>query len=414
MKTLLKHRVFFLMAFGVSKAIVFLAPLLLSNTLSKSNYGVLEYALNVAFIGAAILNLGVPNAYPYFKLKRKFQAIYAGFNFHFLYLLVSSLLALILILIFKNQTQLVLSILFIYTLSNQVTYSLRYKTNEKIIKAVFIDALFYVVLLGAYLYIFFTGNSNIKPIMYGAFLYSMIYMAITLKKSYKLEIQTAFKKHQKLIKYGKSVMLSGLFILLIANSGRIVIDFVFKDKELIAIFGFYFRMASFVIMLHQILNIIYFKRIYTFNTQKLDTIFVIFLSIIAFGVAATFSIIPKIGIHFFKLFETFSTYKSLYLVLCFQMIFWIVLANNENVIYREKLASKMNMGFMVLLAIFAVVVVVLKNTFSFIDVVIALYLLIVVAVVIQFYILHKFKKIKLTKTIVASILVFGLSLVLIL
>ena len=91
------------MAFGVSKAIVFLAPLLLSNTLSKTNYGVLEYALNIAFIGAAIINLGVPNAYPYFKLKRKFQAIYTGFNFHFLYLLVSSSLKLNFLPATKNK-----------------------------------------------------------------------------------------------------------------------------------------------------------------------------------------------------------------------------------------------------------------------------------------------------------------------
>ncbi|MCK0108294.1 hypothetical protein MWU58_03245 [Flavobacteriaceae bacterium S0825] len=413
MKTVLKHRLFFLMAFGVSKAIVFLAPLLLSNTLSKTNYGVLEYALNIAFIGAAIINFGVPNAYPYFKLKRKFQAIYTGFNFHFLYLLASSFFALISIFIFRNETQFVLSVLFIYTLSNQVTYSLRYKTDEKIIKAVFVDALFYVVLLCAYFYIYLTDDSSIEPITYGAFLYSIIYMIIALKKGYKLQIKAAFKKHQKLIKYGKSVMLSGLFILLIANSGRIVIDLVFNDKELIAIFGFYFRMASFVVMLHQILNIIYFKRIYTFNTQKLDTIFVVFLSIIALGVAATYFIIPKIGIHFFKLFETFPIYKDVYLVLCFQMIFWIVLANNENVIYREKLASKMNIAFTLLLTFFAVTVTLLKDTFNFNDVVIGLYLLIVTAVTLQFYILYKFKKIKLKKTIVASVLVFLLSLILI-
>ena len=96
-------------------------------------------------------------------------------------------------------------------------------------------------------------------------------------------------------------MLSGLLILIIANSGRIVIDFLFNDKELIAIFSFYFRMASFVILLHQVLNIIYFKRIYTFNTKKLDTIFVVFLTLIVFGVLITYFIIPKIGIQFFKL-----------------------------------------------------------------------------------------------------------------
>ena len=93
------------MAFGVSKAIVFFAPLLLSNTLSTFDYGILEYAINIAFIGASIFNLGVPNAYPYFKLKRKFKDIYDGFNFHFIYLFLTSLLVFILVLIFKNESQ---------------------------------------------------------------------------------------------------------------------------------------------------------------------------------------------------------------------------------------------------------------------------------------------------------------------
>lgn len=402
------------MAFGVSKAIVFFAPLLLSNTLSTFDYGILEYAINIAFIGASIFNLGVPNAYPYFKLKRKFKDIYDGFNFHFIYLFLTSLLVFILVLIFKNESQYVLSILFIYTLSNQVNYSLNYKTNEKIIKAVIIDALFYLVLICAFLYIYLTGDSGVLPVLYGAFFYSLIFIFITIKKTYKIPFQQAFKKHQKLIKYGKDVMLSGLLILIIANSGRIVIDFLFNDKELIAIFSFYFRMASFVIILHQVLNIIYFKRIYTFNTKKLDTIFVVFLTLIVFGVLITYFIIPKIGIQFFKLFETFSTYKKLYLVLCFQMIFWVALATNENVIYREKLASKMNIMFVFLLVIFTIIILLLKDIFNYTNVIIGLYFLVVSAVMIQFYILYKFKKIKFKKTIYMSIIVFGLSLVLIL
>lgn len=402
------------MAFGVSKAIVFFAPLLLSNTLSTFDFGILEYAINIAFIGASIFNLGVPNAYPYFKLKRKFKDIYDGFNFHFIYLFLTSLFVFILVLIFKNETQYVLSILFIYTLSNQVNYSLNYKTNEKIIKAVIIDALFYLVLICAFLYIYLTGDSGVLPLLYGAFFYSLIFIFITIKKTYKIPFQQAFKKHQKLIKYGKDVMLSGLLILIIANSGRIVIDFLFNDKELIAIFSFYFRMASFVIILHQVLNIIYFKRIYTFNTKKLDTIFVVFLTLIVFGVLISYFIIPKIGIHFFKLFETFSTYKKLYMVLCFQMIFWIALATNENVIYREKLASTMNIMFVILLVIFTVIILLLKDIFNYTNVIIGLYFLVVSAVMIQFFILYKFKKIKFKKTICMSIIIFGLSLVLIL
>ena len=96
------------------------------------------------------------------------------------------------------------------------------------------------------------------------------------------------------------------------------------------------------------------------------------------------------------------------------MVFWIVLANNENVIYREKLASKMNLGFAGLLSVFAISMYVLKGTVSFIDVIIGLYLLVTLAIAIQFYILYKYKGIKLTKTMAVSAVIFVFSLMVIL
>lgn len=401
------------MAFGVSKAIVFLAPLILSNTLNKSDYGIVEYALNIGFIGAVILNLGVSNSYPYFKLKRKFKTVFSGFAIHYLFLLISSVLLLILVFVFKGKTEYVLSILFIYTLSNQINYSLQSKTDEKIVKAVIIDALFYVVLLLGYGLILFTKNTSVNNILYTSSLYAIIFVIISVLRLKKLNYKEDIKKYQKLIKYGKSVMISGLLILLIANSGRLLLEYLFHNKELVAIFSFYFRMASFVVIVHQILNIIYFKRIYTFNIKKLDHFFTVFLGIIIFSATIMYVVIPLVGPYFFKLFKTFSLYKTTYLILCFQMIFWILLANNENVIYREKLANKMNIGFIFLLVLFCFLVVVFKSKVSFQIAVFMLYLLIVFAVFIQLAILYKFKKIKLPRTTILSSVVFILSLILI-
>lgn len=398
------------MAFGISKAIVFLAPLILSNTLTKLDYGALEYAMNVAFIGAAILSLGVPNGYPYFKLKRNFKTIYKGFTVHYLYLLISSLILILLVLIFKKSIENILSVLFIYTLSNQMTYSIIDKTNEKIITAVIIDSLFYITLLLGYIFILATGKNSIELVLYASLLYTVVFIIITLKKA-KTILKSDGKKHLKLIKYGRGIMISGLYILLIANSGRILIDYIFHDKELIAIFSFYFRMASFVVVIHQVLNIIYFKRMYTFKINKLDTFFAVFFGLIVIGTLLTYSIIPLVGPHFFKLFSTYPAYKNVYLILCCQMVFWILLANNENVIYREKLASKMNIGLSILLILFMLLVAGVKNFINFEELVQLLYLLIVLAVFVQFYVLYRYKKIKLTKTIIASIIVFGLSII---
>jgi len=410
LKSLFKNRLLFLVAFGFSKATVFFAPLLLSNQLTKLDYGLFEFALNIAFIAASIISLGVTSAYPYFKLKRNLKTIFVGFKVYYMYLFVSSLILLCIILLFHNTFELILSVLFMYTLSNQMMYSTIDKTNENIIKAVITDSMFYIVLLLAYVFMYFTQSSNISFVFYFSICYSIFYILLTLKNAVKLN-QDTIKRYLKLVKYGKSVMISGCLILLVANSGRLLIEYIFNDKNLIAIFSFYFRMASFVLIIHQILSIIYFKKIYTFSLKKLDRFFSIFLILILSSVIITFFIVPRFGIHFFKLFETFETYKLSYSVLCFQMFFWIVLANNESVIYRENLATKMNYGFGALLILFILVSYFIKDAVSFYQTVLILYILVVLATAIQFFILYKYKKMFLKNTILISAFTFIISLI---
>ena len=416
MKTLLKHRILFLLAFGVSKATVLFAPLLLSksNVLSKTDYGTLEYALSFGLILASLLNLGVPNAYPYFKLRRKYTHIFEGFKIHFIYLFLISIFLGLVIWLFVPEQQYFLAVLVAFVFTNQATYSMFCKSDEQIIKAVFLDALFYTFLLASYAFIqFFGGESSIVSIGYFIAIYAAVYVLLT---AYKIKYITTLniKKHQKLIKYGKSVMVSSFLILLIANSGRILIDEFLQDKTLVADYGFYFRMASFVVILHQVLTLIYFKKIYTFKTEKLDNMFLVFMGLIIIGSGLTYLIIPHIGPYFFDMFESYERNQKLYLILCFQMISWIVLANNENVIYREKLATKMNVYFIVLVIIIFLLMFYFRSTLSLERIAFAIYLMIFLANSIQFYILHRYRKISLKKTFLLILGTFILSIPIIL
>lgn len=381
-----------------------------SKILSKADYGTLEYALSFGLILAALLNLGVPNAYPYFKLRRKYKTIFEGFQVHFIYLLLINLFFGLVIWLFVPESQYFLAIIVAFVFTNQATYSMFCKSNEQIIKAVFLDALFYAFLLASYVFIrFLGGEQSIVSIGYFIAFYAIIYIALTLHK-FKFFSKENIKKHQKLIKYGKSVMVSSFLILLIANSGRILIDEILEDKTLVADYGFYFRMASFVVILHQVLTLIYFKKIYTFDTDKLDNMFVVFIGLIIIGSIATYLIIPQIGPYFFDMFSSYESNKKLYLILCFQMIFWIVLANNENVIYREKLATKMNVYFIVLIAVVFSVLFLIRSSLTIERITLALYIMIFLANIIQFYILNKHRKIKLKKTFLLILGTFILSL----
>jgi len=408
----LRNRWFFFIVFALSKASVFFAPLLLSNVLTKQNYGTFEYAVNLAFIGAAIVGLGVKSAYPYFILKRKYKSLRNGFKFHYVYLLFLNVLLLITVILWSNKTEYILTILFIYTLSNQGLISLIRKSNEKIVSAVIVDSLFYIALILAVIYSIISGNKSLTVVVTFSSLYALAYLIYALSCLGVLTHEN-YKKHNKLIKYGKNVLVSGLLILLIANSGRLLVEYFFNDKGLIAVFSFYFRMASFVLIFHQVVSILFFKKIYTFKLDKLDAFLFKFMALVALFAIISYFLVPLVGVYYFKLFETFEQYRMVYLIFCFQMYFWILLANNESVIYRENLAHKMNIGFIGLIFFFLILVFFTKDIFDFRQTVFLLYLLIVAAVAIQLTILYKFKKILLSKTLMCSALVFLSSIILI-
>ena len=66
----IKGKIWFFLSFVISKGVVFLAPLLVAELLSKEDFGILEYALaGLGMVLNTIVNAGVPAAYPYFKLK---------------------------------------------------------------------------------------------------------------------------------------------------------------------------------------------------------------------------------------------------------------------------------------------------------------------------------------------------------
>jgi hypothetical protein len=69
---LIKKHALFSVVFTIAKASVYFVPLLLADVLTSYDFGVLEYALaGLGFVINALINLGVPGAYPFFLLKKK-------------------------------------------------------------------------------------------------------------------------------------------------------------------------------------------------------------------------------------------------------------------------------------------------------------------------------------------------------
>ena len=95
----------------------------------------------------AIINFGVPGAYPYFILKKKNTEIKEGFSLHPLWLSLYFIINQIIYFttdFYDIAIYMAINISFI--VANQLFYSVQLKSNEKIHKAVFLDAGLYILL----------------------------------------------------------------------------------------------------------------------------------------------------------------------------------------------------------------------------------------------------------------------------
>jgi O-antigen/teichoic acid export membrane protein len=178
---------------------------------------------------------------------------------------------------------------------------------------------------------------------------------------WKNRVDFSIKKYFEALNFGSHLVLSSFLIISLTGSARIFIEW-FLDLEEVGYYGFYFRFASVTVMLHQIINIVFFKKMYQSDTRTLDRYFALFLNILVIGGLIAWQIIPLVFDEMLSLLqESYSTYRSLYFILTFQMIFWIALSLNENIIYREALSSKMNKGFGVLVLMMLVTLWILHS-----------------------------------------------------
>lgn len=359
----LKKHAFFGLVFTIAKGTVYFTPLLLADFLSQEDFGILEYALaGLGMIVNTIINLGVPGAYPYFILKKNSHFLSNAFSLHPLILIIPFLVNQILFLVLNLGISYYLAFNVSFIIANQMFYSTQLKSHEKPIPAVLLDSGIYILLL-----VYFIGfqvellRIDIEGISNLVFLYSLVYVIYGIYQFYKVDKDRILKKYLKVLKFGVHLLISTFIIFLITTSGRILVEFFF-DFELVGVYAFYFRLSAVVVMLHQIINITFFKKIYTLDPRILDKYFYMFFIAIFILTLCCFYIAPLLISRFSSYFmATYSTYKGVYFLLSVQMVMWIGTALNSNIINRENLAFKNNISLTFLLLISSILLFALKE-----------------------------------------------------
>jgi O-antigen/teichoic acid export membrane protein len=386
----IKKHAFFGFIFTVAKATVYFVPLLLADVLSGEDFGVLEYALaGLGMIVNTIINLGVPGAYPYFLLREKKEYLQPVFRFHAIILLVPFVINQILYVGFNLDVNFYLAFNISFIIANQVLYSTQLKSHEKSIVAVILDSGIYLIL-----FLFFILSQfgfivvNIRSINICILVYSLFYIILGVYKFLKHRHTIKLKYYREILNFSIHLLIATFLIFLITTSGRILVE-IFFDFTTVGVYAFYFRLAAIVVMIHQVINIAFFKKIYTFDPKILDKYYYIFFIFIYVLSVLIFILAPYIVTHFSEYFnETYTNNKDIYFLLSAQMVMWIASALNSNIVDRENLASKNNLKFLVLVVLSSILLILFKDKITLPLLTYFHFTIIFVACMIQYYSLY--------------------------
>ncbi|WP_299900441.1 hypothetical protein [uncultured Aquimarina sp.] len=371
----------------------------------------LEYALaGLGMVLNTSLNLGVPGAYPFYKLRKKDTSTLEGFALHYMWLLFFFLVIQICYYSIGFSIEYYMALNMAYIISNQVFISTQLKTDGKIIKAVFFDSGVYLLLLVfitlAYLDL---NNKSLENINRFVLFYSLFYVGHSLFKALKINKITLLK-YYKIIKFSCHLLFSAMLIFFITVSGRFLIEFFLKDFELVGIYSFYFRLAALVVMIYQIVSIAFFRDIYTLNPKTLDKYFTIFF-IGLYLISNLSFILSQYIVPFFSDFykNTIDEYQRVYFILSAQVVFWISSALMSNIIDREELAKKITPLFLVLIILFLSGSYISKDFLNLSRYTIIHFVIFYIAAMLQIWVLYK-KKIVFRKSAISLLVIFSITL----
>ena len=347
-----KKLIFFVLVFTIVKGLVFYAPLAISNVINNSTkYGELEYTINLGNLLVNFMVFGLHGAYPYYNLKLKKEGYHSIFYFHSFVILILCVLTYFLFYITWVLThQIILSILIGFIFSLQQILSSIQKSHNKIIFAVIIDGGIYLVLTLVYLTIkIFHFQYDFYLLLLFLLMYAIFILSIFIKNFILFHKDFNLKRYKESLKFGLPLIISSFTTIALLGSTRIYIEY-FLSNEDVAYYSFYFRLATAVVMIHQVLNIAFFKKIYEAVPETLDKYFSIFICIISLLSIISYLIIPSFLLPYFAIMqESYATMKPLYFILSIHVIFWICNALNENIIIRENLAKDFNKSITVII-----------------------------------------------------------------
>ena len=404
----MKKNLLFLFSFLSAKGVIYIAPLLLADILTKNDFGLLEYSLaGLGMLLNTIISLGITGAYPYFILKEKKLDIIEGFAIHPLWLVVffaCNNICFYLLQLYEISIYMAGNISFIIAV--QQFYSTIFKSNEKINKAVFLDAgiyiLLFILVVFAYLDFIFVNILLINKIL---FIYAILLSFYGVYAFLKINKDGILIKYKKIVSFGVHIVISSFFLFFITVAGRILTKYFF-DYETTGVYGYYFRLSAIVVLLYQVVSIRFFKDLYVKSSKILDTYYAYFIWLIFLLSIITYYLSPFVMPIISDYFsETYNDNKLVFLVIFCQMTMWVASALNSSVVDREGLTKINNLYFLLLFIFSVIFLYLIKNNITLFKLSFIIYTIHFMVNLVQLYTVTK-KNIYFKKTLFSIIAIY--------
>lgn len=327
------------LAYLITKATAFFAPMMLARALGVERYGEIELALAWGTPCAVLAGVGLTASVPYFLLKLKQPASRRVFYLHILWTTVLLTAAAVVASWYGHVVvALVLLITGIFAAQNILSSML--KTFAQPAAASFLEVALYCVLF-LYLIVFLALRHPLDmQLCYEAILGTSI--AFIGTTAYLLVREPVIAPNAGLytatVRFGLPVILTSLLNTVLLSGGRILLGLFLGVRE-VGIFSLLFRMSAAAVVVHQLLVSVIFPKLYQGNERLLDRYLLAIQSAVLAAALSVWLVGWPIGLHLFPALRGDPGIHRVMLVVALQMFYWCSSAQVEFILYRENLAK---------------------------------------------------------------------------
>lgn len=354
----------FLVVFILGKGVAFVGPLLLSQVMSIQDYGIAELALSIGIIGAQMISLGVPGAIPQLVLIKKDRRVLDLLFFVVSSIGLSGMIGAGIAYAGGRDSLYVFSAITIGGAGAQTAASVYYRAtghrfgilvadNLSLYLFIIVGGLVFAALERVPLAPMIAGYGGIAL---GLTIFALVGLALTIRPHF----WTAYEDARRM---GFFMMVNSLVYFSLANSSRILLGY-FLSVEAVSIYSVCFRIATGMLLIHQLFVTAFFKRIYESSVQWFDRFYLLCLGLTIAGAAVILTafelfgdiLLPGWAAHFGEM-------SAILPITCIQTIWWISLSQIGLRIDRaliSKQVTKWLVGCAVLMVLALIVLHVLQ------------------------------------------------------